>query len=422
MNEELLNKDFILLWIGRSVSHLGNGAGYIAVMWWVQTETGSAMALGSLAMVNGLVATLLGPLGGVVADRYSRKAIIVLSDVMRGLVYLVLFWLAWTDNLTLSLLFVGSACSTAGAAFFGPAVTAALPQIVPHESLDRANGLNRISQNVVNIAGYAAGGVLVAFLGIPVLMLVDGISFLLSALSESFIVLPGADVREDEEPKVFWQTMLADAKEGFLYLQRQPVLFSIMKLAMVLNFVTAPIFVLFPKFVNDYLGMGSDVYGYLLSSQMAGALVGTLILSLTPWVKENLWVVKWGLTGQGVLLFSLPFLPKAYWSAHAAVFILSGCLNSVVNVYFTTIMQRITDSEYRGKVFGLLNTMSGALQPISRGLTGVVASVLSIPVIYSMASGGLALSGISFATLRGVDEFLQGRRVKTKTASGHVAD
>lgn len=405
--DRLFNKDFLLLWLGQAVSQLGNGAGFIAIMWWIQETTGSGLALGTLAMVNGIVMTCLGPFGGVIADRFDRKQIIVWTDIIRGVIYCGFAYLAWTDQLSFTVLLIGSALSSACSSFFGPAISAAIPLLVPDEDLERANSMRQVTMRIVSIVSYAAGGILVALLGVPLLMFVDGISFLMSAASEMFIVIP--DVRQSGQ-RFNWNTMVLDLKDGFLYIKENTVLFKIMQVAMVLNFFGVPFFILMPKFVGEHMGAGSDVYGYLLSASMVGALIATLIISLTSLVKRNLWIVKWGIVFQAVLMLTLPFLPRQYWMIHAAVMFVTGCINAIVNIYFSTVMQRITRPEYMGKVFGLLGTMSSALTPVAQGLTGLIADLVRLPIIYTASSGTSALFGVQFALIPNIDSFLKAEK------------
>ena len=402
--KHFFNKDFLLLWVGLSVSRMGDGAGFIAIMWWVQSEAG-ALALGALAMAKGLTATLLGPFGGVLADRLDRKVIIVSTDVIRGIIYCLLAYLAATGSLTLPVLIVLSCLSVACGQLFYPAVTASIPLLVPNDGLERANALNQFTRQLVNIAGYAAGGVMVALFGVPMLLIINGLSFLCSAASEMFIVIPRVSI---DQQRISAGLFLSDIRDGLNYILKNDVLTRILALCMVLNFFYAPLFVLMPVFVSDHMGADSTVYGYLLSSMMAGGLLGAVILSGSTWVQNNLWLVKWGVTLQGLLLLMMPFLPVHLWLWHIVVLFLSGGLNMIINIYFETLVQRITQPEYMGKVFGLLGTATGALAPVAQGLSGAAASVVKVPFIYAICAGFCTATGVTFPFIRGIDSFMEG--------------
>lgn len=403
----LFNRHFTLLWLGQSVSQLGNGAGFIGLMWWVQTTTGSALALGTLAMVQTLVGIAAGPFAGALTDRLDRKALIVGTDLIRGLNYVALAWLVWKGQLTMPLLYGIAALNALCGQFFGPAISASIPLLVPDDQLERANSLNQVTGTLVNIFGYALGGIMVALMGVPALLLVNGFSFILSAASESFIHIPRV-VRE--KAALSAGLLLRDIRDGFLYVRNNRVLMRILQVAMILNFFTAPFFILLPKFVDEYLGGGSQIYGYLLSAQMAGALVAILVLSMTSLIRHNPSLVRWALVIQAVLYLSLPFLPPALWYIHVGIFAVAGLFSAIVNISFSTLMQRATPQQYMGKVFSLVGTMCQALQPAAQGITGLIADTVKVPVIYTFSSFFFLLGGLQFATIPGIMGFISGQK------------
>ncbi len=402
MERKLFNKDFVLLWLGMAVSQLGVGAGSIGLMWWVQSATGSALLLGSMAMVRTVVSVVLSPFGGVVADRFSKKAIIVLGDVLRGMFYGILAWLVYTNQLTpavmLTLVGLNAICST----FFNPAITATVPLLVSKADLAKANSLQQITSNLVTIAGYASGGILVALLGVPLLLTINAAAFLLSALSEMFIHIPQIAAQGVAKATNFWQ----DLREGFNYARQNRVLIEIMSVAAVLNLVWAPTFILLPKFVQEHLGASSELYGYLLAAFTVGTLCASLLIAFTKVVERNLWLVVHSITPQAIAFIIVALLPAHWHAARIPLFLLVGFLNGIVNIYFGTVVQRTTAPEQLGRVAGLLNTMSGALQPLSQGLSGFLGDIFTIPAIYVVTNALEVVCGIRFSLIPNLRSYL----------------
>lgn len=417
--QNFFNRDYFLLWLGQSVSQMGDGAGFIAVMWWVQSTTGSALALGTLAMAKGLVATLLGPFAGVLIDRLDRKKIIVATDVIRGVVYCTLGYLAWTNSLTLGVLITLSCISAACAQFMFPAVAAVVPLLVPDKGLEKANALNNVTRQLVGVAGYSVGGVLVALFGVPALLFLNGVSFLCSAASEMFIRIPRI---QGEGEGLSAAIFVSDLREAVNYILGYRVLMKVILVAMLLNFFFTPFFVLLPMFVDVHMGAGSDVYGYLLAASMAGGVVATVILSTTRLVQNNLWLVKWGIVLQSAFFLSLPFLPTRLWMSHVVMLFVGGGLNLVVNIYFQTLLQRTTRQKYMGKVFSLVGTATGALQPAASGLAGAAASVFSLPVILTVGFSVSMLAGVSFTRIPGIDQWISSSEGKALEPAASVTD
>lgn len=411
MPRKLFSKDFTLLWLGMSISQLGDGAGFIGLMWWIQTRTGSALVLGLMAMVRGLVNVALGPVGGVIADRLNKRTIIIAMDTTRGSIYASLAYLAFTDQLTTPLLLFLVGLNSACSVFFNPSINASVPLLVAKSELPRANSLMQITGNIVSIIGYSAGGILAATIGTPLLLLIDSVSFLLSAVSELFIVIPTLVKAAKAGTESVWEGL----KIGFSYVRNNMVLFRIIQLAAIINFVSAPFFILLPKYVQHTLHGSPALYGYIMAATMAGTLGASLIIATTKWVERNLWAIKYGLLFQGISMVLMISIPRQWPVALIGIFLASGLINGLVNIYFGALMQRITAPEHLGKTFGLVGMMSGALQPLSQGLSGWLGDVVSLPVIYLVSGLSMGGCGISFCTVPHLDDFLSAQSEQAKT-------
>ena len=189
MNEpqKLFNKNYLLLWQGQFVSKMGTALFSIATMLWIVETTGSEAIAGFLMASGGIVAMLLGPFSGTFADRHSRKRIIMTTDILNGIVVttFALATLSMPDRLPLliTLLFITSICNALLISFFSPAISAALPDIVPSEKLPVANSMGQLSTRISGLFGMGLGGVLIGWVGAPIIFLANGISYLFSAAS-----------------------------------------------------------------------------------------------------------------------------------------------------------------------------------------------------------------------------------------------
>ena len=417
MNDKFFNKNFVMLWLGQAVSQIGTGVGYIATLWWVQSTTGSALALGGLATVSSVVGLVLSPFAGVFVDRWNRKNIIVVTDIIRGLVNCLLAWAMWHNVLTLPLLFLGAAVKSACAQFFSPAVMAAVPQLVGTKHLEKANSLQQMTQNVSSMVGYALGGLLVALVGIPALLFINGLAYLLSALSEMFIALQPLK----KYSKLDLKTFFGDLQGGLAYVRRDRVLFGIMQVMVIINFALVPFFVLLPKLVSDYLHAGSEVLGFISSSQMAGMLLGALLLSVTPFVKNNYWVIRWGLSISACSLMLSPLAIGKLWPMQLVIYGISGAVTAIVNIFFFSTLQRKIDPAYMGKVFSLSSAMSFGLQPLASTLSGYLADIYPMAVIYLAFGSLVLLANIRLVAIPGLDAYFGMQSKKTEQAQPELA-
>src|SRR5688572_3288011 len=227
----LWNRDFFLLWQGQTVSQLGSQAFHIAMMSWLLRATGSASLMGLLMFTALLPGVVLGPVGGTFADRHSRIRIALVCDLLAGAAVLALS-LAMFDprverlepaavRFVIALMFGVSALLGILRAFFTPALSAAIPDLVPRERIPAANSLNQISVQGSSLLGQAIGGVLFQVLGAAFLYLIDGLSFLFAALCAFLIRLPPrAAVPRPVAAHPFRQ-FFRETADGFRYIWKQ---------------------------------------------------------------------------------------------------------------------------------------------------------------------------------------------------------
>ncbi len=402
MMKRYFSRDFLLLFLGNAVSQLGDGAGYIALMWWVAAQTGSAMLLGLMAVCRTVAGIIMSPLAGATADRYSKKLIVILMDLVRAAAYTTMAYLAYTKQMNVPTLVSLAVLNSVAAEFFQPATQSSIPLLVAKEELARANSLMGITGNIVSIVSYGAGGMLAAFIGVPALLLIDAISFAGCAVAETFVTIP-AVAREGGEKK---SSFFEDIKEGVQYVRTNKVLLEVMKVAAVLNLFAAPIFMLMPKFVQHDLGGSSSFYGYVLSAQALGVLLASVLISTTKVVERNTWLVSHGITLDAVVTLAFALLPASLNPVRIPILMVSGFFNGVVNIYFGVVMQRATAPEQLGRSFGLLSAVCMALQPLSQGAAGFLGDKVPLTAMYAVCAACFGLMGMRFATIPGLSRFL----------------
>ena len=181
MFRALASRAFALVWAGQTLSRIGDALYQIAIGWWVLEHTGSAVVMATLLIVSFAPTVLLLLIGGVVVDRYSREAIMLASDMLRGLVVCAVALLAAGGLLQLWHLVLLNLVFGVVDAFFQPAYTAAVPELVREQDLPSANSLSSISTQLGRVAGPPLGAAIVAFGGPALAFALNGLTFLLTA-------------------------------------------------------------------------------------------------------------------------------------------------------------------------------------------------------------------------------------------------
>ncbi len=400
MNEDhppekrLLNRNFLLLWQGQVVTLMGGQAYTIAMVLWLKQTTGSAALMGAITMLGGL-ACFLSMLGGAVADRCSRVKMIVWLDLISGgtIVGLATAFFLLPDQTTvlIALLFLANILREICRALLLPATTALVPDVVPKEKLAPANSCMHSSLLLSQILGQGIGGVLFRVLGAPLMFLVDGVSFLLSAVSECFIRPAPHAQPEPEHQKTGYLTA---TKEGLRFAWRHEALRTYFTMAATCNFLFSAYWLLMPFYVTDVLGAGPDWFGYLLAASGCGALAGSIAASTNRGsAKQRGTLAILGLIGYNVFMVSLT-LTQANPVALGLSF-MSGLSIGYYAINLTSILQNKAPSHMRGRLMGLQNTLRNGLSPLGFAFFGVVADLTGKNIIGIWAvCGCLALIAI----------------------------
>jgi len=407
----LWNRDYAIFWQAQFVSRLGDQAFLIALALWVSDVIGSATLMGLLLAAANVPSLILTPVGGAIADRYSRRSILILTDAVRGLLLLILasgfFLLPQQHDVLLILLFVVAIGQDVAGAFFGPAASAAIPALVPAERVASANSLGQLSAQVAVFIGQAFGGTLYRLLGPPLMLLVDSLSCLYAAASSAIIRIP----QQLPETGLAWRDNLraftADLKDGLRYVWGAPGLKGLVLISALGNFFTTPILLLLPFYIREYLAVPEDWYGYLLAAFGVGSVLGYGVVSAITLTGRTRAVVMLVVMIVDALTYGALGWTQYPWAA-LAVAVLSGATSAFLTVNIVSLVQITTPDGMRGRVMGLLSMISSSITPIAMGLGGVVADQTgrNIPLIFSVCSGILLLLALVIAASPAIRAFL----------------
>lgn len=389
--QRLFNRNFLLQWQGQTVSRFGSQVFSIAMVFWIKRATESASLMGLISLVAGLPAILLMPVGGALADRFRRKRIIVFGDLLRGLAVTGLAFLIYArpqdTALILAALFVVAIFNGIVGAFFGPAIAATIPDLVPIDRVNAANSMGQLSIQASVFIGQGLGGVLFRLLGTPVLFLLNGLSFLYASVSEMFVRIPQVVPERHGDWRAQTRAFRDDLVEGMRYVWHRPGLRELVLLSAVLSFFTAPLVILLPFYVEDFLKARPDWYGFILAAFGVGTLLGYLAAGVMPlqgYTRSRALIFFTLVTAVSYGLLGVVIRPMAA----LGFAVVGGFATGFVTVNITTLVQVTTPGEIRGRVVGLLAALSSSLTPIAMGLAGLVADLVGqdIPLIY-LASG-----------------------------------
>jgi len=432
----LWNKNFLLLWQGQLVSQIGQRYFNVGMLFYIKQATESASLMGAMMLFSTLPGVLMGPMGGTFADHFSRKKIIVYSDLIQGILVFslaaLMFFFIYARGVmsttfppdpfslfafnylapqanaaTITWMFIVATLGAIIFAFFTPAMSAAVPDLVPKGKLDMANSLNQFAIFLAIFLGQGLGGLIFSITGAPLLFLINSATYLYASGTESFISIPRPKPREDRKAGEAWKSFVRDAREGLDYVWNEKGMRILFLAAALLHLLIAPMLLLLPFYVEDYLKQNASWYGYLLAAVGLGSIVGYLIagaVNVRGTSQSRMIILS--LLAASLSLGIVGFITQPF--IVLGVVIIFGLTAGVFIVKTTTVIQLAANSEIRGRVFGLLTTLTSGLAPIGMGIAGVIADMANknIPVIYAVCGLLVLVMSIGLALSREAREFL----------------
>lgn len=398
-------RNFLLLWLGGLVSQAGDWALAIALPVHVYNLTGSTLATGAVFLTQSLPRLLLGLIAGVVVDRWDRRWIMIAADLGRAAI-LPFFLLVQTAD-QLPLLYVIAAAEAILGLFFVPAHAALLPRLVGDQELVAANGLRALGWEMMRLVAPPVGGLLMATHGLSAVVLLDSVSFCLSAAMLMAITAPNARIGVPSNASTIesglWAGMRRDLSTGLRAVMHDRPLRVLFVLGG-LGFVGEGIINVlgFPWLARE-LGGGAAERGWLATAQAVGGIMGgVLVRSVTGRAAPGRVIgVSAMLFGVLSLLLAnitvLPLAESSRWPAALLLKGLSGVPLVVLVIVLDTLLVQRTEDRYRGRLVAAYGVLTGLALVSGQ----IVASVLGdqVGVVPVLSLQGILYTSAGFVAL-----------------------
>jgi MFS family permease len=402
----LANRDFRLLFWGRCISLLGDGAFLVAMAWEAYTLSNAptALALLGIAMTVPLIALLL--LGGVISDRHSRRRVMLIADLGRATLLVLLGALALSGALRLWQMMVIVAFYGAAQAFFDPASDAILPELLPDWQLGEANALEQVVRPLaLRLAGPALGGVLVGLLGPGSAFLADGATFLVSAAALWSMSARASTAPPRDSPVRLRLAATRELREGFSYVRRHVWLWGTFVSAGIAYLLfMGPTEVLLPFMVKHVLHGSGMQLGLVLGAGGLGSVACALAMARSGLPTRSITFIYlvWTLATLAVAGYGLA---TAIWQLMLAS-LAFNLLETAGTIVWATMKQRHVPHELLGRVSSLDWLISLALLPLSLALTGPLSAMLGVRTTLlaaGLAGAAATLGGLMLPGMRRTD-------------------
>ncbi len=385
------------LWLSQLISSLGDTLHYIALIVLVYNLTGRGAAVAMLVAVEVIPSLMLGPIAGVIIDRFSRKFVLIGADLLRAALALSLVWPqgAWHAYLV-------AAGMAAGNTFFNPTVQAVIPSLTTEDQRLAANSVSWSTGRLVQIIASAIAGGLIAIIGTDAAFLLNAVTFVISALLIVRLVIPAHTGQLTKETTRGLDRYFSDARAGLNYALHDRFVSRLLIVQGLASFAVGATGAMLVILSKQHLGLRSAGFAWLIGAIGLGALIGPLIPNaLARDYRNARWLfVPYIIRGVGdVLIAIFTPLPVAL-----VILFIYGLNTSTGMVVFSSTVQGAIPEFMRGRVFTLLDVTWNAMRLLSLAAGAIMVDLLGIQPLFWTGGTLLAFAGmLGLVLLRAYD-------------------
>ncbi|MCZ8534358.1 MFS transporter [Psychrobacillus psychrodurans] len=401
-----LKKATYHLWtftISKLVSTFGAQVYSFAISFYILQLTGSASSFALNLICNILPRTLVAPFAGYAADKYSRKMIVIVSQIATTIAIGGLLIVSMTMGLSLIAIYSTTVILSLTSLFSGVTFSSSITGLVDEGRIQKAMSLNQMSISFAAIGSPAVGGLLYGAVSMPVFLIMYMVASVIAVILEStmnFNLFAKRKEVVEGEPK---EPMLESMKAGFRYLMKKPILKTMVVISLFINFLFGAYQVGYSFILIEKLKISAQHFGFTEGAFAVGMLLLSIYFSARKELKFPFLVSKWSIVFMGVIIgaVSMPLLIDMSYTVivvfYVALMFFFGASMIITNTPIQVMMQKMIEDDYKGRVFSIIETCAMALMPIGMVLFGflydifpaegilIVSSVLLILVILFLA-------------------------------------
>ncbi len=379
----LRSPTFLVLWLSEALSLIGDRLIMVALITLIYDRTGSAGMVGLLMLFKALPALLLGSVAGAFVDRWNRKWIMVIANLLQGL---LVFWLPLSPDI--AVIFALYLAMSIVNQFFVPARSAAIPDLVPSEALLTANSLFAISIVVAMASGPAIGAWIIERVSLNAAFYTDAATFLIPAVAVAFLSIPHQQ-RAATKP-----SLGSDFLTGLAFAYSKPAVRVALTTISAAFLVIGTISVTGVVIIREILNLESSKFGVMMSALGIGMLGGAIT---SGWLGRRFSYVQLGVAGVILMALGMMALP---WSSNlvmASLFAATiGLGMIIVQVNGQTLLQTIAP-EMRGRLMGISQTLTGSVTFLAAALVGLLVEQLNVTIVMGSIGALTLVVAVSIA-------------------------
>ncbi len=390
-----LNKNLAILLSGQLVSQLGDKFYLLALSFWVLEATQSASMMGIVLFCSLFPEVVSGVLAGAIVDRYSRKWIIVATDLIRGGIVLGLSLLFYFDQVALVWIIIAQVLLSISTAFFNPCIPAVIPQIVKQENLAKANSQTQLIRGISTVLGPVLGGISVAAFGYLFVFVFNGLSFIISGVCELFLTIP----EEKQHSKA--SGLVDDVKEGIHYIIKEKSLLTLLGFIAMIHFFVGSFQTITPILAKVMTGVAVQNLGFIQTAFGLGMVFLSLVFGVKNLMhKRERFTLLVSVFFIGVVNVAISLLvfngTESIFLYLVPFFVYGGSVILAVTA-FRTLVQQVTPNKMAGRVFGVAFSVGDASIPMAMLIYGFLLDYFAVSYLLTISGMSLMLLSVIFA-------------------------
>ena len=400
MSDEAWRLRFWSIFLGQALSLVGSAITQFVLLWWITDKTGSAAALATAGMAMLLPQALLGPLGGVFADRHDRQVIMVLTDLVSAVCVLLLIMMFEYGNVELWQIYVLMAIRSAMQAFQGPASMASVATLVPPDFVPRAAGFNQTVQGLSMVGAAPLGALLLSFvpvkyaLGVDVLTAAIGISPLL------FVTIPPVISTSSRHVRIW-----AQFRDGIQRIWSDRSLRGLYMLVTITTMFFMPLFTMIPLLVKSRYHGGPPQLALLESLTGVGMIIGGILVAVIAPKRKVPWVLG-GMSLSCFLIAATAWFPPELFLVCGALWLVGASAFMLANASLMAVLQTVIAQDFQGRAISVLTTMNAVAAPVGLAIANPLGEFLGVSwlfFVFGLSGGFVMISGFLSGSVRRLD-------------------
>ncbi len=373
-------RNALIFVLSRILSRFGDSLESLALMYLVYDLTGSAVAMGTVMLFSMIPNFLISPIAGVIADRYSKKRIMFIAEMVRAGAIILIPVLMFSGTIQLWHIYSMAVLVSVAESFFEPCANIVFVSIVDKEELHLVNSVSTVLGRIAGILGYSLAGLLIVFVNKEVLFIFDSITFLLSGVAVLIIKLP-----KSQEKKIGKALeIISDFKEGVKYIFTTKLIPILFLGILILSALLVPLERFVPVAVDQIFSLSPTWAGIFMTTLTIGSIVGGILYPIL--VKKNIKLKNAYL--YNLVLLGVVILISCYIKSQYILFIMFfsvGAISSIIGSWSFTEIQKSCDERYLGRVGSVATMVMLAAAPLASFLSGVLIEAFSLINVWKLA-------------------------------------